>query len=297
MVMHTCAVQRAVPPPHTPAAGPQRGAHTAALARADSSITSIQPQLQAWNSLLPTIEHFQPSGQSTGEPWRLRSSASENTEPNLLTACAWKVLLRGAENPTEFSRTDRRQRSRARYAQHKAAQPPCAAEEMYLHRKAMYKHRKGKSMDAIKLLKEGMSMYPSNCFFATSIGSIYSKKRQYQQAENYLQQALEVNPNSSVVLNALAGVKAKRGHADQARELFQQAVNVRTTLSISPLSYGQYWNSVHGVLCRQTLRMLRPCKPGLCLRRNSGIQRKLSRFWKAAWRRTHIMNRQCMHWR
>lgn len=248
MVMRTCAVQRVVPPPQTPSAGPQRCAHTAALARADDTIPPVQSQTQAWNSLLPTAEYFEAAGQSTGELWRLRSSASDNAEPDLLTACAWEILLRGAENPTEFGRTDRRQRSRTRYAQHRAAQPPCAAEEMHLHRTAMYKHRKGKSMDAIKLLKRGMSLYPSNCFFATSIGSIYSKQRKYQQAEEYLQQALDVNPNSSVVLNALAGVKAKKGHVDEARELFERAVKVRTAYrySYSPFvcvgsAYTRFW--------------------------------------------------------
>lgn len=211
---------------HTPASS-QRGAHpTAAVARVDSDTVSAQPQKNVWSSLLQH-DSRNTCSQPAVQPLRLRSSASNDSEPFSLTACVWEMLLRGAENPAEFSRNDRSQRSRTRYSKHRASRPPCSKEEMDLHRTAMYKHRKGRTNDAIKLLRSGMSKYPTNCFFATSIGSIYSKKRKYEKADEYLQQALEVNPNSSVVLNALAGVRAKLGDADHARQLYQQAVDVR----------------------------------------------------------------------
>lgn len=199
------------------------------VARVDSDTAHAQPQKSVWTSLLPAPPHSTPVPAST-QSWRLGSSDSNDAEPFSLTACAWEMLLRGADNPAEFSRNDRGHRFRSRYAQHRAARPLCSAEERDLHRKAMYQHRKGRTKDAITMLRTGMDKYPTNSFFATSIGSIYSKKRKYQKAEKYLQQALQVNPDSSVVLNALGGVRAKLGDADHARQLYQQAVEVRLTI-------------------------------------------------------------------
>lgn len=218
----------AVATPLTPAVS-QRGIHLKAhVAHVDSDTVPAQPQKSVWTSLLPAAPPQQgPSAPGSAQPWRLVSSDSSDEEPFSLIACAWEMLLRGAENPAEFSRNDRSYRSRTRYSQHRAARPLCSPEERELHRRAMYKHRKGRTNDAIKMLRTGMEQYPTNSFFATSIGSIYSKKKKYQKAEEYLQHALRVNPDNSVVLNALGGVRAKQGDADQARQLYQQAVEAR----------------------------------------------------------------------
>jgi tetratricopeptide (TPR) repeat protein len=222
------AVQRAVVTPHTLVVNPPRGTHVpAAAARGDVDTAASQPQQNVWSSLLQPAGYSQPAAVSTSQSCRHRWSASNDLGPFSLTACAWEMLLRGAEDPTEFSRSDRRQRSRTRYAHHRAARPSCSKEEMDLHMMAMYRHRKGRTREAIKLLKSGMSMYPNNCFFATSLGSIYSKQGKHKQAEEFLEQALVDNPENSVVLNALAGVKAKLGDADHARQLFERAVDVR----------------------------------------------------------------------
>jgi tetratricopeptide (TPR) repeat protein len=166
---------------------------------------------------------------TAGERTRRRASARTQTENGyvLLPGSTWEMLLRAAQNPAVFSRKDRLQRSRTRYAHHRAARKQSPPEQKHLHRKAMVQARKGRTKEAIDMMKRGIEAYPENSFFPQSIGVIYARQRKFQKAEEYLQLALEVDPGNSSALQALARLHAKKGNVERARQLFQEAFDVR----------------------------------------------------------------------
>lgn len=147
-------------------------------------------------------------------------------------ACAWKVLLRAAEVPLEQARSDHQVRARTRHLHHRAlAKPPASTSEKDLHRKAMFHVRKGRSDEAVRLLKVGMERYPHNSFFPHSVGVLMSRQRQFDNAQKFLEQALKVDPGNSAALQALGGVHSKLGNGATARSMFEEAAKARNPCS------------------------------------------------------------------
>ena len=142
-----------------------------------------------------------------------------------LSGCVWTVLLRAAELPLEQTRSDQKVRSRSRHLHHRASsKPPATAAEKDLHRKAMFLARKGRSMESLRLLSEGMQQYPRNSFFPHSMGVMMSNRHQLDDAQRFLRMALDIDGENSAALQALGRVYGKLGDGAQARSMFEHAV-------------------------------------------------------------------------
>jgi Flp pilus assembly protein TadD len=118
-------------------------------------------------------------------------------------------------------------RARPWQMHHKAkGRKPRSQHEKVLHLDAMTFKREGKTKKALRVLKDGMAMYPHNVFFASSAGAILHKQRRLDEAEAAFQQALAVEPENSVALQSYARLLASKGDIERARDMFEKATQV-----------------------------------------------------------------------
>jgi tetratricopeptide (TPR) repeat protein len=83
----------------------------------------------------------------------------------------------------------------------------------------------GKNLDeAEKLIKEALQYKPEDGYIIDSLGWVYFKKGQYQEALIYLKKAVELVPEDPIILEHLGDVYRKLGDPDNALEFYQRSL-------------------------------------------------------------------------
>ncbi|HNH82138.1 MAG TPA: tetratricopeptide repeat protein [Acidobacteriota bacterium] len=88
---------------------------------------------------------------------------------------------------------------------------------------------RGEKLDeALLLIQRAVNIEPTNSSFLDSLGWLYFKRSQYDQARQYIEQAIGYDGRSATQHDHLGDVYEKLGKLDQAREMWKKAVDMAT---------------------------------------------------------------------
>ena len=76
---------------------------------------------------------------------------------------------------------------------------------------------------ALRLAKKAIQLEPKNSSFLDTIGWVYFKMGDYENAKKYIQQSIEVGGEKAVILDHLGDAEYKLGNKDKAMELWKKA--------------------------------------------------------------------------
>lgn len=78
---------------------------------------------------------------------------------------------------------------------------------------------------ALEMATKAVEADPQNASFLDTLGWVYFKKEDYEQARNYIQQSIDSGEASAEVLEHMGDVEEALGNLDQAREWWQKALD------------------------------------------------------------------------
>ena len=88
---------------------------------------------------------------------------------------------------------------------------------------------RGEKLDeALLLIQRAVNIEPTNSSFLDSLGWLYFKRSQYDQARQYIEQAIGYDGRSATQHDHLGDVYEKLGNMNQAREMWKKAVDMAT---------------------------------------------------------------------
>ncbi len=83
--------------------------------------------------------------------------------------------------------------------------------------------------DALRMAKIAIEKEPLNSSYLDTIGWVYFKLGQYEEAKEYIEQAIKVGGESSVVLEHLGDVNYKLGNKDKAKKNWEKSLSLDST--------------------------------------------------------------------